>query len=215
MRLYYAGCADISAFDDDVFRRGASPCRPTFRRTCRARPDLCMSWFSWWRSSRSQAPLAASGLRNVALDRGLARRLAKPASTCALDCPPICRGKGATKPFRKPQSVLMSFPSARQLRGDKGLLHFGRIDSVRHQPLCGGTCIASDWRRPAGTRGRAGELFESSSRGAQQRGDAGVARRPAFPGLLRFARNDDAGSTQMQYALEAERIRSWKAGKAL
>ena len=131
--------------------------------------------------------LLASGLRNVALDRGLARRLAKPASTCALDCPPICRGKGATKPFRKPQSVLMSFPSARQLRGDKGLLHFGRIDSVRHQPLCGGTCIASDWRRPAGTRGRAGELFESSSRGAQQRGDAGVARRPAFPGLYVLA----------------------------
>ena len=152
MRLYYAGRADIRAFDDDVFRRGASPCRPTFRRTCRARPDLCMSWFSWWRSSRSQAPLAASGLRNVALDRGLARRLAKPASTCALDCPPICRGKEATKPFRKPQSVLMSFPSARQLRGDKGLLHFGRIDSVRHQPLCGGTCIASDWRRPAERR---------------------------------------------------------------
>jgi hypothetical protein len=120
MRLYYAGCADIRAFDDDVFRRGASPCRPTFRRTCRARPDLCMSWFSWWRSSPSPAPLAASGLRHVALDRGLARRLAKPASTCALDCLQFAELTKATKPFRKPQSPLISFPSARQLRGDRG-----------------------------------------------------------------------------------------------
>ena len=151
-------------------------------------------------------------LRSIEVSLGASRNPLRPARWIALQ---FAEARKATKPFRKPQSVLMSFPSARQLRGDKGLLHFGRIDSVRHQPLCGGTCIASDWRRPAGTRGRAGELFESSSRGAQQRGDAGVARRPAFPGLLRFARNDDAGSTQMQYALEAERIRSWKAGKAL
>src|SRR5580704_4480573 len=49
------------------------------------------------------------------------RRLAKLASTCALDCLQVRRGKESAKPFRKPQSLLMSFPvgtpTSRRLRG--------------------------------------------------------------------------------------------------
>ena len=150
-------------------------------------------------------------LRSIEVSLGASRNPLRPALWIALQFAEA----GSDKTFSKTTIRANVFSVGTATSRRQGAPAFWQIDSVRHQPLCGGTCIASDWRRPAGTRGRAGELFESSSRGAQQRGDAGVARRPAFPGLLRFARNDDAGSTQMQYALEAQRMRSWKDDKAL
>src|ERR1700733_11157493 len=43
--------------------------------------------------------------------------------------------------------------------------------------------------------------MESSLRGAERRSNPENVGRPTFPGLLRFARNDAAGSTEMQLAL--------------
>jgi hopene-associated glycosyltransferase HpnB len=47
----------------------------------------------------------------------------------------------------------------------------------------------------------------ASNRHREERGDAaipGIVRRPTTPGLLRFARNDDRGSTQIRFALSNE-----------
>ena len=57
-------------------------------------------------------------------------------------------------------------------------------------------------------------VVESSSRGAKRRGDPGNLGRSTAPGLLRFARNDDRGSSQVQVCLRRLRRPSHEEGRA-
>jgi hypothetical protein len=143
MRLYYAGLADVRALVHDVFRHDASPCRPMFRRTvshCRFPPgSLHVMVFMVAFLLIPGAACLRPGFGTLRPIEVSLRRLAKPASTRALDCPPSSQRQRIGKSFRKPQSMLMSFPvGTRTSRRFRGSCISAESIALAHPPLLWG-----------------------------------------------------------------------------
>jgi hypothetical protein len=158
MRMYYAGLADIRMLVHDVFRHGASPCRPTFRRTPLIAGPVEILHVMVFMVAVLLIPGAACYVRawDVVLDRGPPPAPREPASTFALDCPQVRRDKEIGKSFWK-TTIRANVFSTRHANfaAIERLLHFGRVDCVSApSPLVGETCIAVGLAAPGGTRGQ-------------------------------------------------------------